>query len=55
MKDINDTQTVDVFPILKKRGRPKNPNALTNAQRQARHRQKKPNTPFFSLRDLTEC
>lgn len=40
MKDVNDNQTTDLLPIKRPRGRPRSGSALTNAERQAKHRAK---------------
>jgi hypothetical protein len=40
MKDATDTQTIEIFPPPKRRGRPRTDQALTNAQRQRLHRQR---------------
>lgn len=40
-KDNSDTRTVDAFPAKRGRGRPKKADALSNADRQARFKQKK--------------
>lgn len=41
MKDSHDTQTADLLPIPRPRGRPRTGTALTNAERQAKHRAKR--------------
>lgn len=41
MKDSHDTQTVDLLPVPRPRGRPRTGTALTNAERQAKHRAKR--------------
>lgn len=41
MKDSHDTQTADLLPIPRPRGRPRTGIALTNAERQAKHRAKR--------------
>jgi hypothetical protein len=41
MKDSHDTQTADLLPAHRPRGRPRTGTALTNAERQAKHRAKR--------------
>lgn len=41
MKDSHDTQTAELLPIPRPRGRPRTGTALTNAERQAKHRAKR--------------
>ena len=38
MKDAHDNQTADLLPLKRPRGRPRSGSALTNAERQAKHR-----------------
>lgn len=45
MKDSHDTQTADLLPIPRPRGRPRTGTALTNAERQARYRAKRASQP----------
>ena len=40
MKDAHDNQTADLLPLKRPRGRPRSGSALTNAERQAKHRAK---------------
>lgn len=40
MKDAHDDQTADLLPLKRPRGRPRSGSALTNAERQAKHRAK---------------
>ena len=40
MKDAHDNQTADLLPLKRPRGRPRSGAALTNAERQAKHRAK---------------
>ena len=40
MKDAHDNQTADLRPLKRPRGRPRSGSALTNAERQAKHRAK---------------
>lgn len=40
MRDPNDTQTHDLLPMPRRRGRPSTGTALTPAQKQARYRQR---------------
>jgi hypothetical protein len=44
MKDEDDIQTTDIFPVTKKRGRPSTGKALTSAERQAAYRKNKSTT-----------
>jgi hypothetical protein len=39
MKDANDTQTADLLPIKRPRGRPRTGKALSGAERQAKYRE----------------
>ena len=41
MIDSNDIQTVDIFPVAKKRGRPASLKSKSNAVRQAEYRKRK--------------
>ena len=41
MKDKDDIQTTDIFPVIKKRGRPSTGKALSSADRQAAYRKNK--------------
>lgn len=38
MRDSNDKLTLELLPVTKKRGRPSTGSAMTNAERQAKHR-----------------
>ncbi|WP_081665936.1 H-NS histone family protein [Pseudogulbenkiania ferrooxidans] len=38
MRDTNDKSTLELLPVPKKRGRPPTGSAMTNAERQAKHR-----------------
>ncbi|UTH73576.1 hypothetical protein [Chromobacterium sp. IIBBL 290-4] len=38
MRDANDNSTLEMLPVAKKRGRPSTGTAMTNAERQAKHR-----------------
>ncbi|CAD7491300.1 hypothetical protein KBAD11_25040 [Aeromonas dhakensis] len=40
MRDPNDTQTDDLLPTPRRRGRPRTGTALTSAQKQARYRER---------------
>ncbi|MBJ7583920.1 hypothetical protein JHD42_23170 [Aeromonas veronii] len=41
MKDSNDNLTADLLPVPRPRGRPRTGTAMTNAERQAKHRAKR--------------
>lgn len=41
MKDSNDNLTSDLLPVPRPRGRPRTGTAMTNAERQAKHRAKR--------------
>ena len=41
MKDQADTQTVEIFEVKRRRGRPRTGSALSSAERQKRYRERK--------------